>query len=233
MLFPGPPFLSPGLSAISICVIATNGAVKGGGPNFLISRSLGAHVGAACGFCYYMGAGRGRERGVRALGGRLLLQPAARAIGMTLLELPHKHLSFPSALLCVHACPATPAQASASPPRSSSPAAARSCTTSSPTCASTRWRGRKPWWARIEGRKRDSARGLFSTIVLGAHALKEGVGLKGIFKPVGAGHQLSQRIIESMCACNVQDYNDMRIYGALLVALLLLIVYQVRSCTAS
>ncbi|XP_051133564.1 cation-chloride cotransporter 1 isoform X1 [Andrographis paniculata] len=43
------------LTTISLSAIATNGAMKGGGPYYLIGRSLGPEVGVSIGLCFFLG----------------------------------------------------------------------------------------------------------------------------------------------------------------------------------
>ena len=43
------------LTSLSLSAIATNGKIKSGGSYYIISRSLGAPVGTAIGFCFYLG----------------------------------------------------------------------------------------------------------------------------------------------------------------------------------
>ncbi|KAL8129517.1 hypothetical protein V2J09_018672 [Rumex salicifolius] len=43
------------LTSVSLSAIATNGAMKGGGPYYLIGRSLGPEVGVSIGLCFFLG----------------------------------------------------------------------------------------------------------------------------------------------------------------------------------
>lgn len=43
------------LTTLSLSAIATNGRIFKGGTYYLISRSLGAPIGTAVGFCFYLG----------------------------------------------------------------------------------------------------------------------------------------------------------------------------------
>jgi solute carrier family 12 (potassium/chloride transporter), member 4/6 len=43
------------LTILSLSAIATNGKIKKGGTYYIISRSMGAPIGTAVGFCFYLG----------------------------------------------------------------------------------------------------------------------------------------------------------------------------------
>ncbi|KAJ0920313.1 putative amino acid permease/ SLC12A domain-containing protein [Helianthus annuus] len=43
------------LTSVSLSAIATNGAMKRGGPYYLIVRALGLEVGVSIGLCFFLG----------------------------------------------------------------------------------------------------------------------------------------------------------------------------------